>query len=200
MLHILLGEDDFSRRQALEEIKQSIGDPTALMPNTTMLEGSQVTPEQLRAACETVPFLASKRLVVVAGLLARFEPKGRPAKKKSKNQNGQEAAYQTLVDGIKKLPPFTELVLLDGQVNERNPLLRELMSLGKVRTFPMLKANQLAQWLEKGSRGKAASRRKRWPCWCGWSATTSGRCLMKLISWFFLPAAGKLRRRMSGRW
>ena len=81
MLHILIGEDDFSIRQALEEIKKAIGDPAALMTNTTVLDGRQVTPEQLRAACETVPFLAEKRLVIVEGLLERFEPKGRPARK-----------------------------------------------------------------------------------------------------------------------
>jgi DNA polymerase-3 subunit delta len=85
LLHILIGEDDFSIHQALDTIKKSLGDPASLMPNTMVLEGDKVTPEQLRAACETVPFLADKRLVVVDGLLERFEPKGRGSKKKSPN-------------------------------------------------------------------------------------------------------------------
>ena len=149
MLHILIGEDDYSRRQALEEIKKSIGDPTAIMTNTTLLEGKQVTPEHLRAACETVPFLAEKRLVIVEGLLERFEPKGKTGKKKSSRQIEQEEVYKPIADGIKQLPPFTELVLIDGKINDRNPLLRELISAAKVRSFPMLKANQLGQWIER---------------------------------------------------
>jgi len=149
LLHILIGEDDYSRRQALEEIKKSIGDPTAIMTNTTVLEGKQVTPEHLRAACETVPFLAEKRLVIVEGLLERFEPKGKTGKKKSSRQSEQEEAYKPIADGIKQLPPFTELVVIDGKINDRNPLLRELISAAKVRSFPMLKANQVGQWIER---------------------------------------------------
>ena len=159
MLHILIGEDDYSLRQALEEIKKSIGDPTALMTNTTVLEGRQVTPEQLRAACETVPFLAEKRLVIVEGLLERFEPKGRTGKKKPTRQSDQEEAYKPIAEGIKQLPPFTELVLIGGRVNERNPLLRELMPAAKVKFFPMLKPNQLGQWIERrlALQGKGSS-------------------------------------------
>jgi DNA polymerase-3 subunit delta len=149
LLHILIGEDDYSIRQALEEIKKSIGDPSALMTNTTVLEGKQVTKEQLRAVCETVPFLAEKRLVIVEGLLERFEAKGKNAKKKSSRQGDQAEAYQPIADGIKQLPPFTELVLTDGRVNDRNPLLREIMSVAKIRSFPMLKPNQLGQWIER---------------------------------------------------
>jgi DNA polymerase-3 subunit delta len=159
LLHILIGEDDYSIRQALEEIKKGIGDPMALMTNTTVLEGKTVTPEQLRAACEIVPFLAEKRLVIVEELLERFEPKGRAPKKKVKNQNDQEDAVKPIADGIKKLPPFTELVLTGGKLNDRNPLLHEIMSQAKVKSFPMLKGNQLGQWIERrlASQGKGNS-------------------------------------------
>jgi len=149
LLHILIGEDDFSLRQALEEINKSIGDPTALMTNTTVLEGKTVTPEQLRAACETVPFLAEKRLVIVEGLLERFEPKGKTVKKKSSRQNELEEAYKPIADGIKQLPPFTELVLMGSKINDHNPLFAEIKSQAKVKSFPMLKPNQLGQWIER---------------------------------------------------
>ena len=149
MLHILIGDDDFSIRQALEEIKKAIGDPSALMPNTTVLDGRQVTPQQLRAACDTVPFLAEKRLVIVEGLLGRFEPRSKAGRKKPSRQPDQPEEYQALAEGIKQLPPFTELVLMDGRINDRNPLLRELMPRAKVKSFPLLKESQLRQWIER---------------------------------------------------
>ncbi|MGD1118254.1 MAG: DNA polymerase III subunit delta [Dehalococcoidales bacterium] len=157
MLHIFCGEDDFSVRRALEDIKKSAGDPTSIMTNTTVLDGRAVTVEQLRAACETMPFLAEKRLVIIEGLLARFEPKGRPARKKTARPSPQEEAYKPLAEAIKKLPPFTELVLIDGEINPRNPLLLEIMPQAKIKSFPLLKGEQLKEWVAKrlAAQGKA---------------------------------------------
>jgi DNA polymerase-3 subunit delta len=149
LLHIFYGEDDYSIRQALEDIKKSIGDPAALMTNTTVLDGRQVTVEQLRSACETVPFLADKRLVIIEGLLERFESKGRNNRKKSSRQADQPEEYKTIAAGISKLPDFTELVLISGRINERNPLLVELRAAAKLRPFPPLKAAQLSPWIER---------------------------------------------------
>ena len=149
MLHILIGEDDYSLRQALGEIKKSIGDPASLMPNTTVLEGGKVTPEQLRSACETVPFLAEKRLVIVEGLLERFGLKGRPRKKKSPRQNGQVEDYRPMVESIKNLPPFTEVVIIGGDIKPANPMLLELSALAKVRKFPLLKRDDILRWIKQ---------------------------------------------------
>ncbi len=156
MLHVFVGEDDFSIRQALEEIKKGIGDPTALMTNTTVLDGRQVTIEQMRSACETVPFLADKRLVVVEGLLERFESKAKNSRKKSSRQNDQEE-YRAIADAIKRLPAFTELVLIGGRINDRNPLLHELSALARVKTFPLLKEPQLRLWIERRVAGAGGS-------------------------------------------
>ncbi|MBN1160955.1 MAG: DNA polymerase III subunit delta [Dehalococcoidales bacterium] len=149
MLHILIGLNDYTLRQALEEIKKSIGDPASVMPNTTVLEGARVTPEQLRSACETVPFLADKRLVIVEGLLERFEPKGQGKKKKSSRSPDPSQDFQPLVESMKELPPFTELVIIGGDVKSTNPLLLGLASLAKVRKFPMLKQEELKRWVKQ---------------------------------------------------
>ena len=59
MLYILWGEDDFSLRQALEEIKRGIGDQVILAANTTTLDGQQVTLDQLITVCGTVVISSS---------------------------------------------------------------------------------------------------------------------------------------------
>ena len=149
MLHVLFGEDDFSLRHALDEIKKSIGDATALMTNTTVFDGKTVTPEQLRAACEAMPFLAEKRLVIVEGLLEKFETKTKNGKKKPTRQATKVEEHLALAAALKNLPPFTELVLTGGKISDRNPLLQELIKIAKVKTFPLLKGNQLSQWIER---------------------------------------------------
>lgn len=149
MLHIFYGEDDYSIRQALDGIKKSIGDPEALMTNTTVLDGRQATVEELRSACETVPFLADKRLVVVEGLLERFESRGRNSRKKSARQSDQPEEYKTFADVMKQLPDFTELVIIGGAVNEKNPLLLEIKSAAKMKKFSLLYREQLRAWIEQ---------------------------------------------------
>ena len=149
MLHILIGENDFTLRQALEEIKKSIGDPASVMSNITVLEGARVTPEQLRSACETVPFLADKRLVVVEGLLEKFEPRGKGRKKKSSRSHDPSEDFQPFVESMKDLPPFNELVIIGGNIKSGNPLLLGLAPMARVRKFPMLKQEELRRWVKQ---------------------------------------------------
>ena len=147
MLHVLIGEDDFSIRQALDKIKETIGDATALMSNTNVLDGREVTPEQLRSACDTVPFLAEERLVIVEGLLQRFESGGRNGRRKSAKSNGKQDDYTPFADCARQVPDFTELVLVDGKINNSNPLLRGLSKTKTVKTFPLLNPQSLKAWI-----------------------------------------------------
>lgn len=149
MLYILSGPDDFSLGQSLEKLKSSIGDPEALATNTTVLEGPQVTVDQLRSVCEAAPFLAEKRLVIVKGLLQRFQPSERAGrqgrgKKTSIQQNGQQA----LADYIPTIPDSTILVLVEGEIKSTNPLFRTLSSKAKVHSFPYLRDTKLKQWVQ----------------------------------------------------
>ncbi len=149
LLHVLIGEDDFSIRQTLDEIRQGIGDATAQMTNTTILDGRQMTAEQLKAVSDTVPFLAEKRLVIIEGLLERFESPGQNGKRKTPRQSGQPEEVKAIVGVVKNLPPFTELVVVGGRVKTGNPLLRELAIINRVKSFPLLKSTQLSQWIER---------------------------------------------------
>jgi len=150
LLYVLLGQDDFSLRQTLEGIKKGIGDHDLLPANITVLEGQQLPLAQLRSICETVPFLAEKRLVIVEGLLARFEPKGRSSPRKKTTQvTNQENEYKSLAACISKLPESTILVLVDGRVTSNNPLLTELSGKAEVKRFPLLGDTGLQQWIKK---------------------------------------------------
>jgi len=178
MLYILYGEDDFSLQQYLDELKKSVGDATVLAPNTSVLEGAQVTVNQLRSVCEVVPFLAEKRLVIVNGLLERFDPKPKSGKGKSAASFGSapSTSLRTSQDRpahtedhnpstslgarpfseyLPKVPESTLLVLVDSlpdkdkKSRDKNPLLSELASKAKVVVFPSLKDAQLRSWIQK---------------------------------------------------
>ena len=150
MLYILSGQDDFSLGGSLEEIKRGIGDQALLAANTTILDGQQVTLDQLRAVCETVPFLSERRLVIVNGLLERFEPKSKSSgQKKITPVANQQNEYKLLVTYISKIPDSTILVLIDGRLGRNNPLFRALSARAEVKTFPLLRNTELRKWIQR---------------------------------------------------
>ena len=151
MLYILSGDDDFSLDQWLAELKRGLGDETTLATNTSTLAGQQMTVDELRAVCESAPFLAERRLVIVRGLLERFEPRGRsPRQKRGNTRASQQDGYQPLGDCISRIPESTVLVLVDGAIKtNNNPLYKLLSGKAKVRLFPRLKPNDLREWIQK---------------------------------------------------
>jgi DNA polymerase-3 subunit delta len=147
MLHILYGQDDFSLNQAVERIKAGLGDRETVATNTTRLEGKQLTLGELRNKCDAAPFLSPHRLIIVDGLLGRFEVKqSRPRSNKRKSRDGL-GEWENLDSYIEQMPETTVLVLVDEEVKGNNPLLERLSPLSEVTTFPLLKGKELKNWI-----------------------------------------------------
>ncbi len=152
MLRILFGEDDFSLREALTGIKGGLGDEAMVATNTTVLQGQNTTPEQLIATCDTVPFLAPKRLVIVEGLLGLFEQRDK-AKHAPKLEG---SGWLSLKGYVEHMPESTVLVLIDSKLKKSNPLLKELAPRATVKEFrpPFIpakgiqKSDQLYNWMQ----------------------------------------------------
>jgi len=150
LLYILSGPDDFSLAQSLEEIKRSTGDREMLATNTTTLEGQQMSLAEFSTACGALPFLSEKRLVIVKGLLERFEPKGRTGRqRKSKQTNSKQDGYKEVADCISNMPDSTILVLTESQIKSSNPLYKMISRQAVVKSFPLVRGTELKQWIEK---------------------------------------------------
>ncbi len=152
MIHVLYGPDDFSSRRALTDIKLGLGDAENLPYNTTELEGARLSAGELRAAAEAFPFFGGSRLVIVRGLLARFDTsrKASPAKSARSVETKAELAGE-LAAIMNGAPPSTVLVLMDGELESKdplktNPMLKELRG-AEVRAYPLLKGSALEKWI-----------------------------------------------------
>ncbi len=158
MLYILTGEDDYTLTRALDEIMKETGDPAALAMGMTMLDGKDVTAEHLKNVCETVPFMFSKRLVIIEGLLARFEPSKRPRRPRGTTPVNAQADKDRLlrqaeerkkfVASLEKLPESTIAVLIEQEISGANPLFKELSGKAAVKTFPLIKGAALSKWAQ----------------------------------------------------
>ncbi len=139
MLSIFYGNDAFSRLEALQALKAELDTDGMLETNTVALPARQTTPQEVIAACDTVPFLASHRLVIVEGLL-QAAPGGRGKRSKKTDvadEEGDAGPWQALVDYVGRMPPSTTLVLVDGDVSAGNTLLKLLEGKGAARHFKL---------------------------------------------------------------
>jgi DNA polymerase-3 subunit delta len=152
LLYILLGPDDFSIGEWLSRARKGLGDESVLEANTTIFDGQQVTPEQIGAAAGAMPFLAEKRLIIVNGLLERFEPKGKPGAGKGKAA-AKENGYAAFSQCLENLPP-SSIVVLAGAAAAGNKLYRELAPRAEVKSFPKLRRDSLNRWIEKRVKGE----------------------------------------------
>ena len=140
MIYILFGADSFSLRNRLTEIRASLGEDESVALNTNSFEGQQLTLSELAMACEALPFLGSYRLVIVEGLLGRFG-------KKEGGQKGGLGEWTGLDGHLSAMPQTTTLVLVDGELQKTNPLLKRLASISRVEQFPPMKRQELLRWV-----------------------------------------------------
>ena len=159
MLHVFFGKDSFSLRERLDELRSSLDDDGMLASSTVVLDGRRTSLAELTAACDTVPFLAAHRLVIVEGLLARLAGAGRGRRAQTggrpaggRGPSAETAAWLPLADYVDRMPPSSHLVLVDGDVQRGNPLLDALKGKGEVREFRPLAQRAVPGWIQSRAR------------------------------------------------
>ena len=159
MIIVLHGLDELGIRRRLGALRGEPDDASGLSADLALLDGRDVKPDDILGPALTAPFLSPRRLVVVEGLLGRFEPKGA---QRGPRVDTYDPLLAALAEGV---PETTTLVFVDGAVNERrNPLFKRLTELPDVEIefFPERKAAQLQQFVrEEASRHGISFRKAR---------------------------------------
>ena len=166
LLFVHHGEDDFSRHEAIRQLVRSLGDPESAALNTSFFEADKARPVEVIGQASAAPFLGPKRLVVVNGVLSKFEPEdsagGRPRRGRAAPQRrgGRNAkarqepdrglgGWESVVEAVSALPDSNALVFSDGKVSASNPLLRLLAPAAQVQRFEPLKVDGTARWVRE---------------------------------------------------
>jgi DNA polymerase-3 subunit delta len=155
VIYIFWGEDDFLMEEALQQLKQELGQDSLAEINTVVLEGRNLSQHELKLACQATPFLFGKRLVVIKGLIERFEPQEKGTQQfRAGERHKKEEDVQGVVDCIKETPESTMLVLVDmievkKDSLKNNPLFNAIAPMAQVRSFPVLTGQALAEWVRE---------------------------------------------------
>ena len=142
MLYVFYGKDAFTLREKLSELRASLDEDGALATNTVQLDGRRTTLAEVTAACDTVPFLGSHRLIIVEGLLSRLA-----GRKGAGPSSELVEAWRPLAEYADHMPPSSHLVLVDDEVTAGNPLLKALAAGARVSQFRPLKPNAVPGWV-----------------------------------------------------
>lgn len=145
MIYIFHGTDEFTIRDLIGKIKAECSNGELGEAATTVLDGGKVTVDELLAACHTVSFFSPKRLVIVEGLMSRFEKKEKRGKGKDKTNDLKDWENLVNID----LPDSSVLVLADGQLRKTNPMLKKLAPVADVRECVPLdvRGRELPVWI-----------------------------------------------------
>jgi len=139
--YIFHGSDEFTRSETVADLRRRMGELGEL--NTVHLDGRTATLEELRRACETVPFLADRRLVLVTGLLTRL------------GRGKERGLLEGVVRLLQALPETTRLVFVeDGPLPDDHPVLKFAAGReeGFVRQFEPPPPDALPRWIQERAR------------------------------------------------
>jgi DNA polymerase-3 subunit delta len=141
------GEDEFTRSETLASFKRRLGPSDTVDLNTTVLDGKGLTLAELRHACDALPFLAEKRLVIVQGLLVTLV-----SRKGQSLSEAKQSLTSALTDYLPKLPPTTRLVFVEERalpVSHPVVKLARQEPQGYVKRFARPNTKTLPQWIKK---------------------------------------------------
>jgi DNA polymerase-3 subunit delta len=159
MLRIYYGPDTYSRAEAVAALKSELDVDGMLAVNTTAFEGGQVDMAALIAACDTVPFLAPHRLVIVSDYLSQAQERQRRGRvsRRVRATEGVDAGAGSLVSYVPRMPASTTLLLVDGALSNESAELRALRPMGEVRQFPLLNEPEVLAWIAGRARALGAA-------------------------------------------
>lgn len=145
--YVLHGEDEFTRSETLADFRDRLGGVDTADLNTTVFDGKRLTLGELRHACDAIPFLADKRLVIVEGLLSALS-----ARKGQVLSEAKQKRLDDLADYLPHLPPTTRLVFVEDRcLPSKHPILRlaKQDEQGYVKRFARPEAGSLPQWIRQ---------------------------------------------------
>jgi len=137
-IFILYGNDEFAITRRLKDFESDFSDPTTAGMNTAHFEARSMSDEEFNNALNAMPFLAPKRLVVVANLSAKY------------NNVGSRKKFE---EYISRAPDTVKLVLqesIDPKEATKHWLLKwaeKNSALVKTQAFMAPKQRDMAGWI-----------------------------------------------------
>jgi DNA polymerase-3 subunit delta len=162
MFYVFHGPDEFSQAEQIAEFQARMGDQAMASLNTIRLDGRKITLGELRHACDAIPFMAARRLVIVDGLLTRLG--GRRRRGAGEGEEGiepsagrQDTELAQLLEYLPGMPETTRLIFVEDELlDKKHPILAlaKQQGSGYVKDFVPPTRGTLSQWISRRAEAK----------------------------------------------
>ncbi len=150
MIYVLCGANEIAVREDLDALRETVEPADLREANISTLDGAALSPDELLGAAMSAPFLSNRRLVIVRGLLGRFD--GRRA--------SAPGPWKGIGERLSQLPETTVLAFADGALSRSGgPLLKELSggAGATVRRHPAPRGQAMRTWISERAALRGAS-------------------------------------------
>ena len=150
MLHIVYGPDSFSSREFIRDLVTSlmVDDPAG--EGLARIDGRTTTPADVLNACGQVSLFGTRPVVLVEGLLSRFESKKQSGRSRGRKRKGQATSeWENFPAKVQPVVSASELILVDGELGKGNFMLAALAPLGQVHVFSRPGGEDLLRWIAR---------------------------------------------------
>ncbi|MBQ9881159.1 MAG: DNA polymerase III subunit delta [Synergistes sp.] len=148
---LLCGKEDFLVDWAAKEIRNIVVEPAVAELDCSVFSEDGCTADDVIAACETVPLMSSKKLVIIESMdiLSAAKP-----------SDMNSADVQALTDYIPQLPESCLLMFVSPKADKRKAICKAIAKTGLVYDFKPLDDSSLISWMQKrlSSAGRSASK------------------------------------------
>lgn len=139
-VYLIYGEEEFLIQKFIKLVKEKLVLPNFEDLNFINMDNKDFTIDKFIDACETLPFMAERKLVMVRGLEVF----------RSKKRGISEEDEKQLIDYIKKIPTSTCLLFYGNKtVDARKKIVKEIQKYGRSINFEKLSAKDLRQWIDE---------------------------------------------------
>jgi DNA polymerase-3 subunit delta len=152
MWYLFHGPNSLARDEEIAKLKSKMGEPDIASLNTTLVEHGAPLKELL-GACDAIPFLSEKRLVIARDWLSGLSA----SKRKSSKSDGDDGSpLQQLVAYLPAMPETTRLILAESEaLPDSHPLIKlanDKTSGGHVKHFAL--PADPARWIAERTKSK----------------------------------------------
>ena len=126
-VYLLYGEEEYLKKQYRDRLKNAIvGDDTM---NYSYYDSDNASVKDIIDVCETMPFFAQKRLVVM------------------ENTGFLKSSNEELADYIKHIPDYLIIVMVEKEVDKRNKVYKAIDAVGYVCEMKPQTTATLEKWI-----------------------------------------------------
>ncbi|QEK12378.1 DNA polymerase III subunit delta [Crassaminicella thermophila] len=139
-LYLFYGKEYYLIENTIDKIKQKMIDKAFEDLNFQFIDGKETNVDMIINACETLPFMGEKRMVLIKDLECFFG--------KRKNISDQEE--ESLIKYFGNIPSTTHLFfIVTNEIDKRKKIIKMINKYGKVVEFDKLVEKDIYKWIER---------------------------------------------------